>query len=81
MRFFISLTEELSEADKSGIAHFDGIGDVCLERLNCHTLAGTIPGRFNILGLCMHLDYISNYISKCFINITLQPLKSLALFL
>ena len=57
MQFHISLTEQLSEDDKSGIAHFDGIGDVSWERLNCYTLAGTIPGRFNILGLCMCLDY------------------------
>ena len=49
MQFYISLTEQLSEDVKSGIAHFDGIGDVQLERLNCYTLAGTIPGRFNIL--------------------------------
>lgn len=41
------MTEALSEDDKSGSAHFDGIGDVFLERLNCYTLAGIIPGRFD----------------------------------
>ena len=48
MQFVITLTEELSEDENSGIAHFDGIGDVYLDRLNCYTLAGTIPGRFNM---------------------------------
>ena len=48
MQFYISLTEELSKDDKSGIAHFDGIGHVWLKMLNCHTLTGTIPGRFTV---------------------------------
>ena len=49
LQFQINLTEELSEDDKSGFAHFEGIGDVCLERLNCnYTLAGILPGKFKV---------------------------------
>ncbi|KAJ7383806.1 hypothetical protein OS493_025677 [Desmophyllum pertusum] len=44
MLFNISLTAELSEDDKSGIAHFGGIGDAPLEKLNPYTLCGIIPG-------------------------------------
>lgn len=63
MPFLITLTEELSEDDKSGIAHFDGIGDVFLERLNCYTLAGTIPGKFNMLCRFMYASWLQ--VSKC----------------
>ncbi|XP_078354091.1 uncharacterized protein LOC144638729 isoform X2 [Oculina patagonica] len=41
--FYINLTEELPEDDKSVIAHFDGIGDVHLEKLNPFTLTRIIP--------------------------------------
>ncbi|XP_078354175.1 uncharacterized protein LOC144638793 isoform X1 [Oculina patagonica] len=43
LQFHITLTEELPDDDKSGIARFDGIGDVYLEKLNPFTLAGTLP--------------------------------------
>ncbi|KAJ7383829.1 hypothetical protein OS493_025701 [Desmophyllum pertusum] len=43
LQFLISLTEELSEDDESGIAQFWGIGDVPLEKLNAFTLSGIIP--------------------------------------
>ena len=44
LQFLITLTEELPEDDKSGIAHFGGIGDVHLDKVNPFTLAGIIPG-------------------------------------
>lgn len=44
--FLILLTEELSEDDQSGIAHFFGIGDVHLEKFNDFTLHGIIPSKF-----------------------------------
>ncbi|KAJ7383810.1 hypothetical protein OS493_025681 [Desmophyllum pertusum] len=43
LQFVITLIEELSEDDKSGIAHFGGVGDVHLEKLNAFTLRGIIP--------------------------------------
>lgn len=39
------MTKALSEADKSGVAHFDGIGDAHLDKLNPFTFAGIIPGK------------------------------------
>ena len=40
------LTEALLESDTRGVAHFDGVGDVFLEKTNPYTFSGFVPGQF-----------------------------------
>ena len=53
LQFHITLTEELPEDDTSGVAHFDGVGDVFLDKMNPYTFSGIIPGELFVLWL-MH---------------------------
>ena len=41
--FYIALTEALPEEVKEGVAHFQGVADVTVEKTNPFMLAGTIP--------------------------------------
>ena len=42
-QFYISLTEELPDEVKSGVAHFQGVADVRVQKLNPFTLSGIVP--------------------------------------
>lgn len=71
LQFLITLTEELPEDDKSGIARFDGIGDVHLDKLNPFTLAGIIPGKVFclfvfFLASCIHCHYVNTQTNRTF---------------
>ena len=46
IQFHIMLTEALLESDTRGVAHFDGVGDVFLEKTNPYTFSGFVPGQF-----------------------------------
>ena len=45
VKFHITLNKELPKDVKSGMAHFDGVGDVSLDTLNRCTFTGTTPGK------------------------------------
>ncbi|XP_022800846.1 uncharacterized protein LOC111338609 isoform X1 [Stylophora pistillata] len=42
-QFHIMLTDELPESDTTGVAHFDGVGAVLLEKTNPYVFSGFIP--------------------------------------
>lgn len=39
------LKEALLESDTTGVANFDGIGDVLLAKINPYTFFGFVPGK------------------------------------
>lgn len=43
--FYLMLKEALLESDTTGVANFDGIGDVPLAKTNPHTFSGLVPGK------------------------------------
>ena len=45
IQFHIMLTEALLESDTRGVAHFDGVSGVVLEKTNPYTFSGFVPGK------------------------------------
>ena len=47
IHFYIVLTEALLESDTTGVAHFDGLGDVPLKKTNPYNFSGIVPGELS----------------------------------
>ena len=45
-QFYISLTEELPDEVKTGVAQFEQVADVMVSKLNPFTLTGTVPCKY-----------------------------------
>ena len=45
-QFYISLTEELPDEVKTGVAQFEGVANVMVYKLNPFTLTGTVPRKY-----------------------------------
>ena len=43
IQFYIILKEALLESDTTGVAYFDGIGSVSLEKTNPYCFSGLVP--------------------------------------
>lgn len=46
IEFYISLTQELPDELKGGVARFEGVADVMVHKLNPFTLLGTVPRKY-----------------------------------
>ena len=45
-QFYISLTEELPDEVKTGVAQFERVANVMVYKLNPFTLTGTVPCKY-----------------------------------
>ena len=58
-QFYISLTEELPDEVKTGVAQFERVANVMVYKLNPFTLTGTVPCKYfvyKILSVRMTLE-------------------------
>ena len=46
-QFYVSLTEELPDEVKTGVAQFERVANVMVYKLNPFTLTGTVPCKYN----------------------------------